>query len=98
MFPRFVNFKDGTTLTYGMRFLLPGYCDSVRTLRQAPLSCDLDLGSISAALPGNYRNLFYSESVASHWRLIFAISRRPCPHNTRETTCRDVTVCKTRCR
>ena len=50
MFPIFVNFKEGATLTYGMRFLFPGYCDSVRTLRQAPLSCDLDLGSISAAL------------------------------------------------
>ena len=54
MFPRFVNFKEGTTLTCGMRFLLPEYCDSLRTLRQAPLSCDLDLGSISAALLGNY--------------------------------------------
>ena len=54
MFPRFVNFKKGATLTYGMCFLLPGYCDSVRTLRQAPLSCDLDVGSISAALLGNY--------------------------------------------
>ena len=54
MFPRFVDFKEGATLPYGMRFLLPGYCDSVRTLRQGPLSCDLDLGSISAALLGNY--------------------------------------------
>ena len=39
---------------YGMRFLFPRYCDNVRTLRQAPVSCDLDLGSISAALSGNY--------------------------------------------
>ena len=39
-----------------MRFLFPaaGYCDSVRTLRQAPLGGDLDLASISSALSGNY--------------------------------------------
>ena len=74
-------------------FYCPG---SLRKLRQAPLSCDLDLGSISAALQGNYRNLFHSESVASHWGLIFPIFRRSCPRNTRQTTRRDVTVCKTR--
>ena len=34
-------------------YLFSGYFDSVRTLGQAPFSCDLDLNSISAALSGN---------------------------------------------
>ena len=52
MFPRFVNFKEGAKLAYGS-FFFPGYFDSVRTLGQAPFSCDLDLDSISAALSGD---------------------------------------------
>ena len=43
-------------------------------------------------------NFFHSESVASYWGLIFAIFRRSCTRNTCETTRRNVTVCKTRCR
>ena len=50
-----------------MRFLFPGYCDSVRTLRQAPVSCDLDLVSISAALSGNYLHVICS--IAKVWLL-----------------------------
>ena len=34
-------------------YLFSGYFDSVRTLGQAPFSCDLDLDSISAALSGD---------------------------------------------
>ena len=71
-------------------FLFPGYFDSVL------LGVDLDLGSVSGAL----RELicFHSENLPSYWGLIFAIFRRSCPRNTSETTRRDVTVCKTRCR
>ena len=45
-----------------------------------------------------WNNFFNSENVAPCWGLIFAIFRRSCPRDTRETTRRDVTVCKTRCR
>ena len=41
---------------------------------------------------------FHSKNLPSCWGLIFAIFRRSCPRNTSETTRRDVTVCKTRCR
>ena len=34
-------------------YLFSGYFDSVRTLGQAPFSCDLDLDTISTALSGN---------------------------------------------
>ena len=43
-------------------------------------------------------NFFHSKNLPSCWGLIFAIFRRSCPRNTSETTRRDVTVCKTRCR
>ena len=74
-----------------MRFLFPGYCDSVRTLRQAPVSCDLDLVSIifPSLSWGTTCDLFHSESVASYWGLLF--------ENTSETTRRAITVCKTCC-
>ena len=54
MFPIFVNFKEGTKLTYGCVFYFPAqsvtpYAHSVKSL----LGDDQDLGSISAALSGN---------------------------------------------
>ena len=53
MFPIFVNFKEGTKLTYGCVFYFPAqsvtpYAHSVKSL----LGDDQDL-SISAALSGN---------------------------------------------
>ena len=53
-FPKVVNFKEGAKLTYGCLIYFPATFDSVRTLGQAPFSRALDIGSISAALSGNY--------------------------------------------
>ena len=64
MFPIFVNFKEGTKLTYGCVFYFPAsvtpYAHSVKSL----LGDDQDLGSISAALSGNQ---FFS--IAKLWLL-----------------------------
>ena len=49
-----------------MRFLFPGYCDSVRTLRQAPVSCDLDLVSLFRRSLGELR---VTCSIAKVWLL-----------------------------
>ena len=64
MFPIFVNFKEGTKLTYGCVFYFPAqsvtpYAHSVKSL----LGDDQDL-SISAALSGNQ---FFS--IAKLWLL-----------------------------
>ena len=53
-FPKVVNFKEGAKLTYCCLIYFPATFDSVRTLGQAPFSGALDIGSISAALSGNY--------------------------------------------
>ena len=80
-----------------MRFLFPGYFNSVRTLGQAPFRC-WPRPMLHFCRSLEEPSFDHSENLACCWGLIFVIFRRSCPRNTSETTRRDVTVCKTSCR